>query len=121
MSVSVTIEGTTTPAAGVLARGERRTVALTERVQRLVDRGFVRIIERRESAPVVVPDPVVEPDPIEFDEVDDEVEVPAGNASRDAWLEFLFYKGIEVPVDEDGDYPPRDGLKHLWQQVSGGA
>lgn len=122
MTVLVTIEGTPTPAVGVLAKGERKTVPLTSRIQNLAERGFIRIVDTRDSTPPA-PRPAPVPDPIELDEVDDEVEieVPAGNASRDAWLEFLFYKGIEVPVDEDGDFPPRDGLKALWQQVSGGS
>ena len=42
---SVIIEGSTTPASGVLARGERKTVQLTPRVQRLINRGFVVVVE----------------------------------------------------------------------------
>ncbi len=40
----VTIEGTETPAAGVLARGKRATVAYTARIARLISFGYVRIV-----------------------------------------------------------------------------
>ncbi|WP_016891497.1 hypothetical protein [Mycobacteroides abscessus] len=40
----VTIEGTETPAAGVLARGKRVTVAYTARIARLISFGYVRIV-----------------------------------------------------------------------------
>lgn len=40
----VTIEGTETPAAGVLARGKRATVAYTARIARLIGFGYVRIV-----------------------------------------------------------------------------
>lgn len=41
----VTIEGSVTPAVGILARGEQRTVALTPYVQDLIDKGFVVVVE----------------------------------------------------------------------------
>ena len=41
----VIIEGSVTPAVGVLPRGERRTVALTPYVQDLIDKGFVVVVE----------------------------------------------------------------------------
>lgn len=43
--VIVTIEGSVMPSV-VLPRGETRTVALTPRIQRLIDRGFVIVKER---------------------------------------------------------------------------
>ncbi|SIB69179.1 hypothetical protein [Mycobacteroides abscessus] len=62
----VTIEGTETPAAGVLARGKRATVAYTSRIARLISFGYVRIVsgptsvEDDEAAPVEAPaDPEV--------------------------------------------------------------
>ena len=45
MSKSVTIEGSITPAVGVLARGERRTVALTSYIEDLVAKGYIIIVE----------------------------------------------------------------------------
>lgn len=92
----VTIEGSITPSV-VLARGEKRTVALTDRVQRLIDRGFVTLIEHESDAPE--PEEVNNTDPIE----------PKLNASRDDWAAFLTGK-IEF-TDEDG----RDDLVRLWQ------
>jgi len=59
----VTIEGTEIPAAGVLARGRRATVAYTTRIARLISFGYIRIVsgptpvdedESPESAPEVV-------------------------------------------------------------------
>lgn len=54
---SVIIEGSVTPAVGVLARGERRACALTPYVQDLIDKGFVVLVE-------VLPDPEPAPEPI---------------------------------------------------------
>lgn len=57
----VTIEGTETPAAGVLARGKRATVAYTARIARLISFGYVRIVsgpttvEDDEAVPVEAP------------------------------------------------------------------
>lgn len=39
----VTIEGSVTPSV-VLPRGERKTVVLTSRIQKLIDRGFVNVV-----------------------------------------------------------------------------
>lgn len=47
----VVIEGSLTPAVGVLARGERRTVALTDHVQDLIDRGYVVVVETIKTTP----------------------------------------------------------------------
>lgn len=49
--VIVTIEGSVTPSV-VLARGARRTVVLTDKVQKLIDRGFVVVVDRQEIPPV---------------------------------------------------------------------
>ena len=48
--VRVTIEGSVTPSV-ILPRGQRRTVMLTDRIQRLIDRGFVVVISREEVTP----------------------------------------------------------------------
>lgn len=57
----VTIEGTETPAAGVLVRGKRATVAYTARIARLISFGYVRIVAGPTS---VENDEVVQP-PVE--------------------------------------------------------
>lgn len=48
---SVIIEGSVTPAVGVLARGERRACALTPYIEDLVAKGYVVIVE-------VIPPPI---------------------------------------------------------------
>lgn len=113
MSVrKVTIEGSLTPSV-VLPRGERRTVALTDRVQRLIDRGFVILIEDESDAP----------EPAEVDErTDAEREadeqaalarslVPKGNASRDEWADYLSQHADVEFTDDDG----RDDLVRKYQ------
>lgn len=62
----VTIEGTETPAAGVLARGKRATVAYTARIARLISFGYVRIVSGPtpvESEPVIDGADVAQSDP----------------------------------------------------------
>lgn len=71
---SVTIEGSLSPAA-FLARGERRTVQRTDRIDKLIRRGFVVVVD--EEGEVEAP-PAPEP-----------VKAPAKSASRDDWAEFL--------------------------------
>lgn len=64
---SVIIEGSVTPAVGVLARGERRSCALTPHIQDLIDRGFVNLVEVIEEPKpfltFVAPEPEPEPEP----------------------------------------------------------
>lgn len=48
-NVIVTIEGSITPCVA-LKRGESRTVQLTPKIQRLIDRGFVVVTQRHEIA-----------------------------------------------------------------------
>lgn len=56
MTQMVTIEGSTTPSAE-LPRGERRTVVYTDRIARLVKRGFIVIVK----GPTDVPDDLGQP------------------------------------------------------------
>lgn len=82
----VTIEGTENPAAGVLARGKRATVAYTARIARLISYGYVRI--------------VAGPTPVEEDEVvQPPVETPADS------------EGAEAPAngEQDGGPDPEPG------------
>ncbi|AKF14285.1 hypothetical protein SEA_VINCENZO_23 [Mycobacterium phage Vincenzo] len=77
----VTIEGSITPST-FLARGARVTVQRTERVERLIKAGFV----------VEVPDARTDTEREADDQAQaarDELGVPARNASRDDWAEFL--------------------------------
>lgn len=48
----VTVRGTHTPCAGVLATGEVRTVAVTDHLRRLVKNGCIEVIEGSLRAPV---------------------------------------------------------------------
>ena len=47
----------------------------------------------------------------------DELPVPAGNASGAVWAEFLRSRGIEVPVDDDGEVAGRDTLRAIWDKA----
>lgn len=117
MASTVTIEGSITPSA-VLARGERRTVRLTERVQRLIDRGFVVVVG---EAAELTPSEVHADTEANADSSSDPEVAPAGNASREVWARFLESKGVTFPdgqVDEDGhedDVAGRDELIAIWQ------
>ncbi|WAB09199.1 hypothetical protein SEA_LITTLEMUNCHKIN_23 [Gordonia phage LittleMunchkin] len=96
----VTIEGSLSPSTE-LARGERRTVALTDRVQRLVDRGFVIIVDEHDE-PADAPE--ANPDQL------NELVEPKANASRPKWAEWLSHKGIDYTDDHT-----RDDLVGIWQ------
>lgn len=101
----VTIEGSITPSA-VLARGQRRTVRMTDRIQRLIDRGYVVLVE--DSAGLT--DTELVADAAAAADSSEDLEVaPAGNASRELWAQFLTGQGIEF-TDEYG----RDDLIALW-------
>lgn len=95
---SVTIEGTLTPAVGVLRRGERKTVQYTERIGRLVANGYVKIVG---SDPAPTP-------------VDAELAEPAESATKTAWKAFLDAKGLEYPADAT-----KADLIAGWKHVSG--
>jgi hypothetical protein len=82
---SVEIEGTLTPAAGVLPRGERKVVAYTDRIAHLVQRGHIKVVKWLDEAVEAVE---VEETPGGTGEL-----VPAGppakNASREDWAEWI--------------------------------
>lgn len=117
----VTIEGSLTPAAGLPGRGERKTVQHTDRIDRLVEKGYIVIVETFDGAP--------EPDEDQDDEQDDQADdssrdesaPPKANASRVDWAEFLTSQGVSFPDDEGGEWASRDDLIIIWQQASGGA
>ncbi|APQ42284.1 hypothetical protein PBI_RICH_23 [Mycobacterium phage Rich] len=76
----ITIEGSISPAAG-LARGERRTVQDTPDVRAFVAKGFAVIVDERTETEREADEQA------EF--ARDALGVPARNASRDDWAEFL--------------------------------
>ena len=78
---TITIEGSISPAGG-LARGERRTVQDTPEVREYVRKGFaVGVADERTD---------IEREADEQAEIArDALGVPARNASRDDWAEFL--------------------------------
>ena len=74
----LTIEGSLTPSA-FLARGERRTVQRTPRIDRMVHKGFVVVVDAHDDDEPAEPAEVM-PTP---------VKAPAKSASREDWAEFL--------------------------------
>lgn len=129
----VTVEGGYLPAAGVdLRPGERRTVEATPRIGRLVRIGALEVV----SGSLTVDAPVTSAPPAGDGDGDGDPHgdgpgddgVPAGNASRKVWAEFLRGKNIEFPdykaAEEAGDataWAGRDDLRVIWQQASGGS
>ncbi|UJE15676.1 hypothetical protein SEA_LIGMA_21 [Gordonia phage Ligma] len=98
----VTIEGSIQP-SDQLARGERRTVALTPRVQRLIDRGFVIVVDDADTEPSA---------PAPVDPPADDTGAPKLNASREDWAAHLDAQDPPIEyTDDDG----RDDLVRLWQ------
>ncbi len=67
---SVIIEGSLTPAAGYLKRGEQVEVAYTETIQALADGGFINIVANADAytplpvSPTPLPNGGVEPTPV---------------------------------------------------------
>lgn len=98
---SITIEGTVTPST-FLPTGERRSVTRSSFVEKLIAKGFVRVVES--AATKVEPAPAVESAP-----VDEEVDVPGRNESRETWAKFLDFQ--EVPYPEKAT---RDDLIEVW-------
>ena len=109
----VIIEGTLFPAAGVLPRGERDTVAYTEHIERLVRGGHVKIIEFLDDAVDVVEEHTVDVTDAEGPVVD--VEEPPRNGSTAAWAAFLANQGFDVPEGVG-----RDDLIAIWDARENG-
>ncbi|CAA0134541.1 Uncharacterised protein [Mycolicibacterium vanbaalenii] len=113
-----------------LTRGSEMTVEVTDVVRRRVAKGIYKVVDDHRAGAhvhVAMPADVDEPPsdeppppPASVQELYPD-EPPAGNASKDEWLSFLARQGIDVPLDEEGETPGRDGLKMLWQQVTGGS
>lgn len=83
----VTIVGSHTPSV-ILPRGESRTVVMTPRIRKLIDRGFVTVrASYTVSAPVTVTPALPEHD-------ETFTVTPATTATKSAWQEFLTGQGI---------------------------
>lgn len=140
---TVTIEGSATPSA-ILGRGQRRTVAYTPRIKRLIARGFVVVVDDtppsppRRTLPEVLadpepdttaaaqaepaPQPPAPPDAEPPNRTDHQSPAapappdkpPAKNASREAWVTFLSAQ------PDIGNIPPgasRDDLAAAWEYL----
>ena len=109
MSNAVTITGRI--ATTYLDRGETVTVERTERIDRLIEKGYVAISGDDALVGAAYPAETDEaahgddrgPEPAEEDEA------PARNASRAEWAEFLTGQGVEVDDDTT-----RDEMVELW-------
>lgn len=112
---SVTIEGTITPAAGVLAYRERKTVAYTERIGRLATLGFIRIVEFHNEAPQAEPVEEVNDQGGAQLTVERQIEVPRRNASRAEWAAWLDENEIAYPPESG-----RDDLVIIWEESGRG-
>lgn len=94
MSQSViTFEGTVTPST-FLSTGERRTVTWTPFIEKLIAKGFVRVVGVVDESPAVS---------------DMEVAVPAKNAKREVWKAFLEFQDVPFP-----DNATRDDMVKIW-------
>lgn len=122
MSKSLLIEGTTQPAAGVLARGEQKWVADSPRIQGLVSGGFIRILEEVEHGDE--PEELVPTNDEGGTPLQDrpEVEPPKKNATTEEWYTFVEQNIPGVTIPEGAT---RDQLIGAWeayvQQVDGGS
>lgn len=81
-----------------LKRGDERTVARTEQVDRMIEKGYVTVVSEETPA---------EPAPVE--DVPEEATPPSRSASRQDWRDFLDSVGVKF----DETYT-RDELIALW-------
>lgn len=101
MSQRITVEGTITPST-FLAAGARRTVTRTAFVEKLIGKGFIRVVDEPTTA--------AEAQPVAEEET--ATEVPARNAKREVWAAFLERLDPDIHfTDEDG----RDDLIALYE------
>lgn len=99
----IIIEGTITPST-FLSTGARRTVERTPLVDKMISKGFVR----------VVADVAVESQPAPAAAYVEEIDVPGRNESRETWAKFLEFQ--DVPFTDDHS---RDDLIELWYSDHG--
>ena len=116
----VTVEGTITPST-FLATGHRLTIECTPYIEKLIRRGYVKVVSE-DAAPAATPERESEPAPTTEDTaaVEEsmpkrrEPEMPARNARRDVWVEFLDQQGVAY-----ADTDTRDQLIDRWISVAG--
>jgi hypothetical protein len=123
MAQRITVEGTITPST-FLASGERRTVTRTAFVEKLISKGFIRVVEDEPKPTVADPVPVqqtmaeVEQAAVESSEparLERKItEAPHRNGSREEWAKFLDSQKIAYPDDAT-----RNELIDRWDSVSG--
>lgn len=110
MSNTVTIVGRI--ATTYLDRGEAVTVERTERIDRLIENGYVAISGDDSlvgaAYPAETSEAVVEATSGP-DDGDDALEAPGRNASRAEWVEFVTAQGFDVTEDQT-----RDDLVEAW-------
>lgn len=130
MAQIVVIEGTLTPAAGVLERGRRKTVPRTARIDRLVAGGFIRIVEvkgghadhRPETDTVTeqIAEDAAQDDTPESVGQSEQDDVPTEDNRVDEIVKWLEAHDAEIPV-VDGRRPNKAGLLEIVQTVVDGA
>lgn len=127
---TVIVEGSRTRPCTELSSGDRRTCLLTDRVQRLIDRGHFVVIatyddpepaaavvdgagtEHTGTLPTEVNDAASNTD-ADPSQNDAPTEPPAKNGSREAWAAWLDHKGVWFPDDAK-----RDDMVAAWGQVA---
>lgn len=108
---SVVVEGTLTPAAGVLGRGERATWAYTSRIQDLANKGRIKIIKYIADDDEAA-EPAEPPVPPEDHVPSEKPTAPARNASLTTWQQFFDAHGLTYPQTAG-----RDDLVAAWVQI----
>lgn len=111
---SVTIKGRISTT--MLKAGEVATVEWTDRVENLVNRGYVAVVESSQggaSLTGVITPPAGDGSDSRGDSegsmVPEKPEAPARSASKAEWVEFLTGQGVEID-----DTLTRDDLVNLW-------
>lgn len=107
MSNTVTITGRI--ATTYLDRGETVTVERTDRIDRLIEEGYVAISGDDTIVGAAYPAETSEAVVDAAGVPDDALEAPGRNASRAEWVEFLTAQGFEVDDDQT-----RDDLIEVW-------
>lgn len=119
----IIIEGTVTPST-LLSTGDRKTVERSAFIEKLIAKGYVKVVEDAPKSTVAEPVSVQqtmaeveqvavkasEPARLERKIVD----TPHRNGSREEWAEFLDSKTVAYP-----DGATRNELIERWDSVSG--
>ncbi|UYP17713.1 hypothetical protein OED52_13635 [Rhodococcus sp. Z13] len=110
MAEQVVIEGTVTPST-FLATGERRSVSRTGFVEKLIAKGFVRVVDQPAPAPTVAEKAPVEEATAESATGEGPAVVQSGdipvppspNARRNTWAKFFDTIGLDYPAEATRD------------------